>query len=562
MPMLSKPEDYDGDWDDETDYSWDNLARQQLALEDFGTTLEDGDVYALLHRNGLLQDWSRRCFALIDGENAYIFNELGVPVDDPSNFVTKGCQPLYGDHGFIEEFDGGNGEYYRKPQPAQDLREGGPQDLCEGGGDTGDTGGSQNGSEKTVLESPGFHSFFKLGARVRFAFGNGPVAWYGALVGSEVEMNDGLRGFELGFDDGDIKRVADADLERMWAAKTVCPLDIAEGGLVENVTGMPAAALFVKHKLDKIKTVGLFVGKTDGALLGQPIYHSFHIKPSVWPKSKSRSALSMQDRLGMHTFRRGDHVIYQHLEDGELPASVAVYGCSQTNESSERDQKDRYLILYEIESQVFFVGSWPSWRRAPMQSGMQDFDMDNDDHVRSMSLEQVAHMHQAWVNSSQLEHLHTRSKVQHATRAAPPTVKARREAANEKKRKGEAEQLRVQRAAERKKGRSRKDPKPPSLPPSLPPQPLPPSTPNATAAAAAANAASTSHVQPPLQLCSTPVPRVANPDTPPSLVCMKRQLAGLKRAQGVERSADREALIGELEFDIERREAKRRKYGL
>ena len=42
---------------------------------------------------------------------------------------------------------------------------------------------------------------------------------------------------------------------------------------------------------------------------------------------------------------------------------------------------------------------------------------------------------------------------------------------------------------------------------------------------------------------------------------MKRQLAGLKKAQGVERTADREALIGELEFDIERREAKRQKYG-
>ena len=56
MPMLSKPEDYNGDWDDETNYSWDNLARQQLALEDFGTTLEDGDVYALLDRDCIAQD--------------------------------------------------------------------------------------------------------------------------------------------------------------------------------------------------------------------------------------------------------------------------------------------------------------------------------------------------------------------------------------------------------------------------------------------------------------------------------------------------------------------------
>lgn len=50
-------------------------------------------------------------------------------------------------------------------------------------------------------------------------------------------------------------------------------------------------------------------------------------------------------------------------------------------------------------------------------------------------------------------------------------------------------------------------------------------------------------------------------DTPPSLVQMKRSLHGLRAAQLVERTADREMQIGQLEFDVERREKLRRRYG-
>ena len=51
------------------------------------------------------------------------------------------------------------------------------------------------------------------------------------------------------------------------------------------------------------------------------------------------------------------------------------------------------------------------------------------------------------------------------------------------------------------------------------------------------------------------------PDTPPSLVLMKRELFGLSAAQGVEPTAARAQEIAGLRYDIQRCEAKRLKYG-
>jgi hypothetical protein len=56
------------------------------------------------------------------------------------------------------------------------------------------------------------------------------------------------------------------------------------------------------------------------------------------------------------------------------------------------------------------------------------------------------------------------------------------------------------------------------------------------------------------------------PDTPPSIVLLKRQITGLKRAAAVEgvdamQRRVNAVLRGELEDELERRQAKRRKYG-
>ena len=54
----------------------------------------------------------------------------------------------------------------------------------------------------------------------------------------------------------------------------------------------------------------------------------------------------------------------------------------------------------------------------------------------------------------------------------------------------------------------------------------------------------------------------ASVDSPPSAVRhLRGRLQGLRRAQVVDRTAAREAEIGELEFELEERERKFRKYG-
>ena len=53
-----------------------------------------------------------------------------------------------------------------------------------------------------------------------------------------------------------------------------------------------------------------------------------------------------------------------------------------------------------------------------------------------------------------------------------------------------------------------------------------------------------------------------SPESPPGSVrLLRKQLRGLRAAQGVERTAAREQQIGELEFELEERERKYRKYG-
>ena len=116
MPTLSKPENYEGDCDAESDYAWDELASAQLSRESWGV-LDEGDVLALLDRNCITEEWSRRCFVLIDTDHAYIFDEQGIPIHDPGNFVTMGCQPLHGAQGFYDEFDGGKGDDYKAGIP-------------------------------------------------------------------------------------------------------------------------------------------------------------------------------------------------------------------------------------------------------------------------------------------------------------------------------------------------------------------------------------------------------------------------------------------------------------
>ena len=62
---------------------------------------------------------------------------------------------------------------------------------------------------------------------------------------NSLHAGDDPAGFELGFDDGDVRLFNDDELEQTFKSGILKALDMAEGGLVANEAGWPAAAEFV-----------------------------------------------------------------------------------------------------------------------------------------------------------------------------------------------------------------------------------------------------------------------------------------------------------------------------
>ena len=116
-------------------------------------------------------------------------------------------------------------------------------------------------------------------------------------------------------------------------------------GLINNEPGQQMASSFVYYKdRTKRKPVGLLVGKgspTDRKAYGQDVYMAHYAVDGIWPspptsKRRSSTEQTMQDRLGFHTFRRGDFVEYlEPLQAGEQPVDVVVFGvcCFEATES-------------------------------------------------------------------------------------------------------------------------------------------------------------------------------------------------------------------------------------
>ena len=98
---------------------------------------------------------------------------------------------------------------------------------------------------------------------------------------------------------------------------------------------------------------------------------------------------SIQDRLGFHTFRRGDCVEFLQCEPGELSPMVAVFGVLNL-EAEGNTQARKFLVLYEVQAKLFFVGSWPQWRRLRNPEGtFSTFDCDNGEHVKTLNYEET-----------------------------------------------------------------------------------------------------------------------------------------------------------------------------
>ena len=91
---------------------------------------------------------------------------------------------------------------------------------------------------------------------------------------------------------------------------------------------------------------------------------------------RNKTGVSEQDRYGFHTYRRGDVVQYMSGEPGESIRTAVVYGIIVKREDAGKSQQGRkYLLLYEVASQTFFIQFWAAWRRV---SSTADTDWNVD----------------------------------------------------------------------------------------------------------------------------------------------------------------------------------------
>ena len=225
-------------------------------------------------------------------------------------------------------------------------------------------------------------------------------------------------------------------------------------------------------------------------------------------------------------------------------------------EAEGNTQARKFLVLYEVQAKLFFVGSWPQWRRLRNPEGtFTTFDCDNGEHVKTLTYEETHAMCNEFSELSDIWFVGTPHGAQRVASDPPPSLKTARRKEAQQEQKELREELKAQRkqekidaakvdaarvkAAAHGRGRSRGGAGAADLPPRDPPPRDPPPR----------------RDPPP----SSPPPRgpPEQPDTPPSLVQMKRALCGLKQAQSVEASAERARQIGELQYDLDRREAKR-----
>eukprot|EP00965_Chrysotila_dentata_P189812 6173522-Pleurochrysis_carterae.AAC.1 len=130
-------------------------------------------------------------------------------------------------------------------------------------------------------------------------------------------------------------------------------MDAAEGGLVENISGVPKACSFTLAQEggrgSQTKVVGVVIGEMGEKVAGESVFEQHHVCASAFataaPRSRttrgsSAQSASQQERLGFHTFRRGDRVRYTALVEGEAEYSAVVFGliapAKKENEQSRK----------------------------------------------------------------------------------------------------------------------------------------------------------------------------------------------------------------------------------
>lgn len=260
------------------------------------------------------------------------------------------------------------------------------------------------------------------------AFGR-PAKLYGGIVGAEND--DGVL---LGFDDGEVRRYTKEALVERHEAKVLMAADPAKGGIISSEFGHGMAAKFLTLK-DSGKTVGLFVGVHDIKLAGElPIYQSITIRPGAFGEARTSSRTggqTAQDRYGLWSFERANMVEYLKAEDGES-YSAAVFGVIHHEPEGSQARKMLMRIrprrLGYVHADNFFLGNWPAWRRMP-KDGVVDFNRENPEHVRSLTIEQCEKMLASFVGCRLIMNTDTLRKAIRYADKPPPSLKLLRDLA-------------------------------------------------------------------------------------------------------------------------------------
>ena len=434
-------------------------ATGKLALtpKTFAMEAEAWSPYAFCDRNSFAEKkCSRPIFVVISGDgnaaHVLLFHEDGTIVDEPEEFTPGGKQMLEIPNsccGFLSEWEQGYYELCTSAMTQQDsLEEPVPEETEKQETEktteetTEETAGAE--TEKQETEKTTAETIAAEGKRVAMLFGTG---WYTGLV-IKVGSDNGDR--TIAFDDYEFKVIDAATLQNCLdsdGGPTLKAADPADLGIKNNEAGH----LMVERCLSFGGClVGSLVGATDETLGGEPIYQAFIVRAGAFEQApkrartarvKEESKSAQQDRLGYHTFRRGDLVQFKGLQADERDVLATVYGVVQQGKEGSTtgvNQEDKMLVLKCATTDVFFLGTWPKWQRVPCQGLSGVLDLDDSKNVQCISGEECEKLVNDFQASSELSHL-SLSQARSRSHKEPPSLgplraeKRRRDRAEKKK---------------------------------------------------------------------------------------------------------------------------------
>eukprot|EP00965_Chrysotila_dentata_P214096 6188018-Pleurochrysis_carterae.AAC.1 len=140
--------------------------------------------------------------------------------------------------------------------------------------------------------------------------------------------------------------------------------------MADGVAGVCKAAAFSSvHEGGRAspKVVGVLVGEELGeTIANEAMYQQHHVSVAAFgapatSRTRRRGSqgppqLGLRERLGFHTFRRGDVVQYTAVQDSDPVYSAVVFAVVLPLKR-EAEQGRKLLVLYDQEANFFFSAS-------------------------------------------------------------------------------------------------------------------------------------------------------------------------------------------------------------